>query len=58
MATDSALQILASGTMAEVGNLSVEEREAFLKKPFRKNRQRILRGFWALISNVGARTLR
>jgi hypothetical protein len=34
MATEQELQILAAGTVAEVGNLSVEEREAQLAKAF------------------------
>jgi hypothetical protein len=34
MATEQELQILAAGTLAEVGSLSVEEREALLKKAF------------------------
>jgi len=39
MATDQELQILAAGTLAEVGNLSVEQREAVLAKAFHQQQQ-------------------
>jgi hypothetical protein len=48
MATEQELQILAAGTVAEVGNLSVEEREALLEKAFSEQQAEDPSGFIGL----------